>query len=37
MTKLISKTLSRRQLLKVGAASAAAVSAPMFFVKNAWA
>lgn len=41
MSKLVSntlsKSLSRRQMLKLSAASAAAASAPMFFVKNAWA
>jgi branched-chain amino acid transport system substrate-binding protein len=30
-------TLSRRGFMKVGAASVAAASSPMFFMKNAWA
>ncbi len=33
----VSKTVSRRSILKAGAVGAAAMSAPMFYARNAWA
>ncbi|NRA87497.1 MAG: twin-arginine translocation signal domain-containing protein, partial [Rhizobiales bacterium] len=33
----ISKIVSRRSILKAGAVGAAAMSAPMFYARNAWA
>ena len=33
----ISKTISRRSILKAGALGSVAMSAPMFYAKNAWA
>ncbi|TCK30383.1 putative spermidine/putrescine transport system substrate-binding protein [Ancylobacter aquaticus] len=35
--KILSASLSRRRLLKAGAATAAGLAAPSFFVRNAWA
>ena len=36
-SKVLSASLSRRRLLKAGAATAAGLAAPSFFVRNAWA